>query len=59
MEKQSDSVEGEEFGLVVKGKIELLHGSEKFVMEKGDSIYFKGVKSHKIVNISNNEVNLL
>lgn len=59
MEKQSDSVDGEEFGLVVKGKVELLRGSEKFIMEKGDSVYFKGVKSHKIVNMGNNEANLL
>ena len=59
MEKQSDSLGGEEFGFVLKGKVELLRGREKFVMEKGDSIYFKGVKAHKIVNIGNNKANLL
>ncbi|MFB0526943.1 MAG: helix-turn-helix domain-containing protein [bacterium] len=59
MEKQSDSLGGEEFGFVLNGKVELLRGREKFVMEKGDSIYFKGVKSHKIVNIGSNKANLL
>ena len=59
IEKQSGSLYGEEFGFVLKGKVELLRGREKFIMEKGDSIYFKGVKSHKIVNIGNNKANLL
>ena len=58
-EKQPHSDDGEEFGFVLKGKVQLLRGQEKFIMEKGDSIYFKGVKSHKIVNISNNEAKLL
>lgn len=59
IEKQSDSLDGEEFGFVLKGKVELLRGREKFIMEKGDSIYFKGIKSHKIVNIGNNEAKIL
>ena len=59
MEKQSDSLNSEEFGFVLKGKVELLRGREKFIMEKGDSIYFKGIKAYKVKNISNNEANLL
>jgi len=59
MEKQSGSNDGEEFGFVLKGKVELLRGPEKFIMEKGDSIYFKGVRSHKVVNIGNSEASLL
>lgn len=59
MEKQTGSLDGEEFGFVLKGRVELLRGAEKFIMEKGDSIYFKGVKSYKVVNIGNNEANLL
>ena len=58
-EKQSNSLGSEEFGFVLKGKVEVVRGREKFVMEKGDSIYFKGVKSHKIINIGNNKANLL
>jgi quercetin dioxygenase-like cupin family protein len=58
-EKQSDSLDGEEFGFVLKGKVELVRNPEKFIMEKGDSIYFKGVKSHKIVNVGNSEAKLL
>jgi len=58
-EKQPHSDDGEEFGFVLQGKVQLLRGLEKFIMEKGDSIYFKGVKSHKIVNISDSEAKLL
>jgi len=58
-EKQPRSDDGEEFGFVLKGKVELLRGMEEFIMEKGDSIYFKGVKSHKIVNIDSSEAKLL
>ncbi len=58
-EKQSDSLDGEEFGFVLKGKVEILRGAEKFIMERGDSIYFKGVKAHEVKNISNSEANLL
>jgi quercetin dioxygenase-like cupin family protein len=58
-EKQPRSDNGEEFGFVLKGKVELIRGLEKFIMEKGDSIYFKGVKSHKIVNVSDSEAKLL
>ncbi|MDH5173849.1 MAG: XRE family transcriptional regulator [Elusimicrobiota bacterium] len=59
MEKQPGSLDGEEFAFVLKGRVELLRGTEKFIMEKGDSIYFKGVKSYKLVNIGSNEANLL
>jgi len=59
MEKQSDSLDGEEFVFVLKGKVELVRNPEKFIMEKGDSVYFKGVKSHKIVNVGSNEATLL
>jgi len=59
MEKQPGSLDGEEFAFVLKGRVELLRGAEKFVMEKGDSIYFKGVKSYKVVNIGSNEANIL
>ena len=58
-EKQPHSDDGEEFGFVLQGKVELLRGLEKFIMEKGDSIYFKGIKSHKIVNIGSSEAKLL
>ena len=59
VEKQSDSLNGEEFGFVLKGKVELLRGPERFIMGKGDSVYFKGIKSHKVKNIGSNEANLL
>jgi len=58
-EKQPHSDDGEEFGFVLQGKVQLLRGLEKFIMEKGDSIYFKGVKSHKVVNIGSSEAKLL
>ncbi len=43
--------EGEEFGLVIKGKIDIFINDRKWDMEAGDSIYFISPKMHKIVNV--------
>ena len=38
---------GEKFGMVLKGKIELLCDSEKLILEEGDSIYCASTKKLK------------
>ncbi len=43
--------EGEEFGLVIKGKIDIFIDDKKWNMEAGDSIYFISPKMHKILNV--------
>jgi len=44
--------EGEEFGLVLKGKIQVELGSEVYVLNEGDSIYFKSTIPHAIYGIA-------
>lgn len=51
--------EGEKFGMVLKGKIELSCGDEKFIVEEGDSIYCAVTqKLKKVVNIADTEAKL-
>ena len=42
--------DGEEFGYVVSGGIIVYLGTQKYKVKKGESFYFKPVKTHKIVN---------
>lgn len=43
-----DSHEGEEFIIVVSGKIVLTYGKSKTVLEKGDTVYYNAVVPHHI-----------
>jgi len=45
------SHEGEECGLVLKGKIEVTLGNKKYILEEGDSISFSSTTPHKLRNI--------
>lgn len=50
----------EEFGIVLKGKLELSYDSQKLTMEEGDSVYCAYTKKPKrIINIGETEANLL
>ncbi len=52
--------EGEKFGMLLKGKVELLCNSERLTMEEGDSIYCAYTqKPQKLINISEAEAELL
>lgn len=42
---------GEEFGTVLSGKIEVTLDNRKYVLNKGDSIYFSSTTPHKVENI--------
>jgi len=44
----ASSHEGEEFIIVLSGKIELTYGKEKYVLEEGDSIYYNSLIPHKV-----------
>ncbi|MCC5909909.1 MAG: helix-turn-helix transcriptional regulator [Clostridiaceae bacterium] len=45
--------EGEEFGYVLNGNIDLCLGNKKFKIKKGESFYFKSNLIHYIENTSN------
>lgn len=47
--------EGEEFGMVLKGRIELSVGEVKHIMEEGDSVSFNSIQPHKFVNVGGEE----
>jgi transcriptional regulator with XRE-family HTH domain len=52
--------EGEKFGTVLKGKLELLFDSQKLVMEEEDSIYFSYTqKLRRVTNIGDSEAKFL
>jgi transcriptional regulator with XRE-family HTH domain len=47
-EKQLSSHEGEEFIIVVSGKVELIYGNRAFVLGPGDSMYYNSVVPHHV-----------
>jgi transcriptional regulator with XRE-family HTH domain len=47
-EKQLSSHEGEEFIIVVSGKIELIYGQRTFTLGPGDSMYYNSVVPHHV-----------
>ena len=52
--------QGEKFGIVFEGKVELLCDSEKLILEKGDSIYCAYTqKPQKVINIGKTEAEFL
>ena len=47
---------GEEFGYILKGKLELKVGTQSFTLGAGDSFYFSSVLPHTYKNVGNIEV---
>ena len=47
-EKAMPTHEGEEFMVVVHGKIIVRYGKEEYILERGDSVYYNSVVSHFI-----------
>ena len=42
--------EGEEFGYVVQGKVTLIYGKKKYLVQKGETFYIKGNQPHYLIN---------
>ena len=47
-EKPLSSHEGEEFIVVRKGRIEIVYGSETYVLKEGDSVYYNSIVPHYV-----------
>ena len=47
-EKPLSSHEGEEFIVVRKGSIEIIYGSETYVLNEGDSVYYNSIVPHYV-----------
>ena len=51
--------EGEEFGYVLEGKVEIVTPKEKYKLKKGDSFSIDGKKQHTLVNGGKTEARVL
>jgi uncharacterized cupin superfamily protein len=51
--------EGEEFGLVLGGGVDLVLGVKTYRLKKGECFYFKATKRHHIVNSRKNKAIVL
>jgi transcriptional regulator with XRE-family HTH domain len=51
--------EGEEFIMVLNGKIELTYGKEKHMLEPGDSVYYNSLIPHKVSAAENRPAEIL
>lgn len=51
--------EGEEFGYVLEGKIEIVSFKESYKLNKGDSFSVNGKKQHRIINLNKGESKIL
>lgn len=61
-QKQSRTIkshEGEEFGYVLKGKIELVMGKRKYKVKAKETFYISGKNSHYLYNSGNSEAKVL
>lgn len=57
--KQYTPFEGEAFGYVLEGQIQLNYGEEEYGISKGDCFYFEANRSHSISNLSQKQAKLL
>ena len=48
--------EGEEFGYVLKGKVEIHLGKKSYIAKKGDAFYYKADKTHYLKGIEQTEL---
>ncbi|ABR55338.1 Cupin 2 conserved barrel domain protein [Methanococcus vannielii SB] len=58
-EYKLSSHEGEEFIFVISGEIEILYGSEKYLLKTGDSIYYDSVVPHDLHAFGNSLAKIL
>ena len=49
--EETSTHDGEEFALVTKGVMEIIIGSDKYILKEGDSIHYKANKPHAMRNI--------
>lgn len=53
------SHDGEEFMLVIKGKLKVTHGNKQFVLQKGDSAYIDSTIKHKFKAIDKKDAEFI
>ncbi len=58
-EHQLSDHEGEEFLYVLSGAIEIYYGKDKYVLNKGDSIYYDSIIPHNVHAFGNDNAQIL
>lgn len=53
------SHQGEEFGLILEGSLELTVGGADYTLQEGDSFYFESTKEHRFANLGKGECRIL
>jgi len=56
---ESSKHEGEEFVYVLEGVLEILYGTERYVLEAGDSAYFECFIPHVVKSLSNERAKII
>ena len=51
--------EGEEFGYVISGKIKLTVGKRSYIVNKGETFYYKADKRHSIENVTDKKATVM
>ena len=50
---------GEEFGIIINGKVSFILDGKEYTLGKGDSVYFNSTKPHKWENVGKKEAIIL
>ncbi|MBF0302634.1 MAG: cupin domain-containing protein [Desulfamplus sp.] len=58
IDKKLSSHEGEEFIMVMKGSIEIIYGTEKYLLNQGDSVYYNSVVPHYLSSVGDDKAEL-
>jgi len=51
--------EGQEFGYVIEGQIQIIIGNKKYLCQKGETFYFTTNKNHYLKNLSNQPAKII
>ena len=54
--REVSAFQGEEFGYVLKGKVEIHLGKRSYIAKKGDAFYYKADKTHYLKGIEQTEL---
>jgi len=58
-EIKTSTHEGEEFIYVLEGEVEIIYGKDKYLLEKGDSIYYESIVAHHVHSHGENPAKIL
>ena len=56
LSREVSAFQGEEFGYVLKGKVEIHLGKRSYIAKKGDAFYYKADKTHYLKGIEQTEL---